>query len=50
VTGSSGSSALDQATCRLLSRRARYTPAKDSSGNPVADTDAGSIRWVLPEE
>jgi protein TonB len=50
VTSSSGSSALDRATCSLLQRRARYTPAKDSAGNPVGDSDAGRIRWVLPEE
>jgi protein TonB len=49
VTASSGSSALDQATCNIMRRRARFTPARDSSGNPTADTiTAPPIRWVLP--
>ena len=49
VTASSGSSALDQATCNIMRRRARFTPARDSSGNPTTDTiTAPPIRWVLP--
>jgi periplasmic protein TonB len=50
VTGSSGSSALDNATCRIIRARARYTPAKDQNGAPITDTDTARIRWVLPEE
>ena len=50
VTSSSGSSSLDSATCRILRSRARYTPAKDQNGNPIAGTDSARIRWVLPEE
>lgn len=49
ITGSSGSSALDSATCRLMKARARFTPAHDSSGNPTVDTVASAIRWVLPD-
>jgi protein TonB len=49
VTGSSGSSALDSATCRLMKTRARFTPAHDSSGNPTTDNVASAIRWVLPD-
>jgi protein TonB len=49
VTGSSGSSALDGATCRLMKQRARFTPAHDSDGKPMADSVASAIRWVLPE-
>jgi protein TonB len=49
VTGSSGSSALDAATCRLMKSRARFTPARDSSGNPTSDSVASTIRWVLPD-
>lgn len=48
VTGSSGSSALDAATCRLMKGRARFTPARDSSGNATTDSVASAIRWVLP--
>jgi protein TonB len=49
VTGSSGSSSLDTATCRLMKNRARFTPARDSSGNTIGDTVSSTIRWVLPE-
>jgi protein TonB len=49
VTGSSGSTALDTTTCRLMQRRARFTPARDSSGAPVGDVVSNSIRWVLPD-
>lgn len=50
VTSSSGSSALDQATCRILRSRARYTPARDSSGNPTSGRDSGRVTWRLPAE
>jgi protein TonB len=50
VTGSSGSSSLDNATCRILRSRARFTPATDSSGNKTGDTVSQSIRWVLPAD
>jgi protein TonB len=50
VTSSSGSSALDQATCRILRSRARYTPARDSSGNPTSGRDSGRVTWRLPSE
>lgn len=49
ITSSSGSSTLDNATCRLLERRARFTPAHDSSGNPITDTVPGRITWRIPE-
>ncbi|MFL6858734.1 MAG: energy transducer TonB [Allosphingosinicella sp.] len=48
VTGSSGSSALDSATCRLLTSRARFTPARDSNGQPTSDTyNAPPITWRI---
>ena len=49
VTGSSGSSALDAATCRLMRSRARFSPARDSDGHPTSDTVANAIKWVLPD-
>jgi protein TonB len=49
ITSSSGSSALDSTTCRLMKQRARFTPARDSSGKAVGDTVGGGIRWVLPD-
>jgi protein TonB len=50
VTSSSGSAALDSATCRLLTSRARFTPARDSSGNSTSDTNSGRITWRLPAD
>ncbi len=50
VTGSSGNSALDQAACRNLQRRARFEPALDRDGNPVASTYPKNVRWQLPDE
>jgi periplasmic protein TonB len=50
VTQSSGSSALDGATCRLLRSRARFTPATDSTGNKTSDSVSGRIRWQIPAD
>lgn len=50
ITGSSGNSALDSATCRILRARARYTPARDQNENPVPGQDSGSVTWRLPAE
>ena len=48
VTQSSGSSSLDQTTCRLLQRRARFTPARDNQGQPIGDTvTSPPIRWQI---
>ena len=47
VSSSSGSRTLDNATCRILRSRARFTPARDSNGNPTTDTVTQRIRWVL---
>jgi len=49
ITSSTGHSVLDQATCRLLERRARFNPAKDAGGNAVAGTFASSVNWQIPE-
>lgn len=49
VLKSSGSRSLDTATCRILERSARYTPATDAAGQPVAATDQHTVRWALPE-
>lgn len=47
ILGSSGSSALDNATCRIMRSRARFTPARDAGGDPVADAGRGSLSWSL---
>ena len=48
VTGSSGSYSLDQAACRLVKSRSRFTPAKDSAGKAVEQSIALPITWRLP--
>jgi protein TonB len=48
LTRSTGNSALDQATCNILRRRAKFTPARDSNGQPTTDTvTTPPIRWQL---
>nr|WP_293882738.1 energy transducer TonB [Sphingomonas sp.] len=49
VTGSSGSSLLDDTTCKLVSRRARFTPGKDSAGNATGGSYANRVRWQIPK-
>jgi len=47
VASSSGSRSLDSTTCRVLSSRARFTPAQDSSGTATSATVRQVIKWVL---
>jgi TonB family protein len=47
ITASSGSSALDNTTCRLLRSRARFTPARDSQGNPATGEYPGEVSWQI---
>ena len=47
VVESSGSHALDTATCKVLTR-ARFTPGKDKDGKPVPAHLVVPVRWVLP--
>lgn len=48
VTASSGSPVLDRTTCRLYGQRARFAPARDDAGHPVAATYSDRVRWELP--
>jgi len=49
ITGSTGHSVLDRATCRLLEDRARFEPARDAAGNPVAGGYASAVNWTIPD-
>jgi len=49
ITLSSGWTALDAATCRLLQQRARFNPAKDRDGEAIADSFRFRIRWSMPD-
>ncbi|WP_322597070.1 energy transducer TonB [Sphingomicrobium arenosum] len=48
IVQSTGSSSLDDATCKVLTRRARFTPATDSTGAKVVDTyTTPTIQWRI---
>lgn len=48
VTASSGWPGLDAATCKLIMKRARFTPALDEGGQPTSGGFASAIRWTIP--
>lgn len=50
VTRSSGFADLDETACRLLQRRGRFTPAKDTAGNGMASVYSSSVRWQIPKD
>ena len=50
ITGSSGSTELDNTACSLITRRARFTPATDGEGKPTTGAYANAVRWVVPKE
>lgn len=50
VEKSSGYGVLDATTCGLMRVRARFTPARDANGNPVASAYRQSVSWRLPPE
>ena len=49
ITRSTGHSALDNATCQLITKRARFNPATDSAGQATSSTYANAISWELPD-
>lgn len=49
VTSSSGNADLDDAACRAITRRGRYTPAVDQNGQPIKSSQSRRIVWRLPE-
>lgn len=50
ITASSGSRALDEGTCRIVTERARFRPARNAAGEAVADEVQSRITWALPAE
>ena len=48
VTQSSGSLELDNRTCELLLRRARFFPAVDVGKRVVASQFISSVKWAVP--
>ncbi len=49
ITGSSGHPELDAATCALVSKRAKFQPARGHEGQPVAGSYSNAIDWQLPD-
>ncbi|TPG18572.1 energy transducer TonB [Sphingomonas koreensis] len=50
TTSSSGHSDLDEAACRAITRRGRYTPAKDQNGAPISVTQSRRVVWKIPQD
>ncbi len=49
ITAGSGSAVVDLTTCDAAKRRARFTPARDAKGEPVASRYAARLSWsVVP--
>jgi TonB family protein len=48
VIDSSGSKELDEQTCAIYGRRAKWDPAIDADGNPTQGLGAVRVRWMLP--
>ena len=46
VTATSGSSRLDDATCKIIERRFRFNPAT-RDGQPVSEVKVQPVRWQL---
>ena len=49
ITGSTGHPQLDEATCDLVSKRARFKPSKGSDGQAIAGSYSSAVRWELPD-
>src|SRR5881628_792340 len=45
----SASATLKSATCRLLTSRARFSPAQDANGNPTTSSYSQTIVWRIAE-
>jgi TonB family protein len=50
IIKSSGHLSLDQQTCAVLMSRARFKPARDEAGNPVAGTWRRRVIWIPGNE
>jgi protein TonB len=48
ILHSSGSGALDAATCRLFRSRARFNPAHDAAGAVTTGIDLARYEWRIP--
>ncbi len=49
IVQSSGYAELDDATCDLITKRARFNPARDAKAMPVGGTYSNQVRWQIPK-
>lgn len=49
VTAGSGDASLDAATCKFITRRARFEPATDGTGASIVGSYSGSVHWEIPD-
>lgn len=49
ITLSSGSADLDQATCAITQKRARFKPAIDDDGHAMDGVFSSTFNWVIPK-
>jgi TonB family protein len=49
ILQSSGHVILDEEACRVINRRARFFPATDGQGKPIAGSYTSRIKWVIPD-
>lgn len=49
IARSSGVPQLDAVTCQLAMRRARFKPAENGEGQPIAGYYVNRVRWIIPE-
>ena len=47
ITASSGSQSLDEGTCYILRKVARFKPARDAAGNKVDGEFSSQLNWTL---
>lgn len=50
VTGTSGSSLLDDGTCSVLLANGHFKPATDAAGKPIAGHWSSATRWSLGDD
>lgn len=50
VEKSSGFAILDRTTCDLVRRRAKFEPARDRDGGPIASETGSQITWQIAED
>lgn len=48
ITAGTGNRALDDATCRFISQRARFEAATDETGAKVVGGYSGTVTWRIP--